>query len=63
MDHYSDGELRAQALNMWANHIETGNVILSARDAAERNEPFNALNETQMETVLHLRRLARKETS
>lgn len=34
---YTDSELRSMALQMWANHIETGNVTLSATDLSARN--------------------------
>lgn len=36
MDHLSDAELKAMSLNMWANHIETGHVGMSARDVHQQ---------------------------
>lgn len=59
MDKMSDQELIEIALNQWANHIETGNIVLSARDAFQAKKPFRALDEDQMELVLRLRRLAK----
>lgn len=57
----TDGDLRAQALNMWANYIETSNPILSARDATEQKLPFKALDDSQKRLVLRLRKLAINE--
>lgn len=56
----NDKELISFALNQWANIVETGNPILSAKDAERQKKPFKALTEDQMELVLRLRRLARK---
>jgi hypothetical protein len=54
----TDKAIVYQALVGYANWIETGNFLLSARDASERKEPFNALEPSQMRRVLRLRELA-----
>ena len=54
----SDGELLQQALNMWANHIETATIELSAVDAEAAKKPFKALSLEQMKLVIRLRDLA-----
>jgi len=58
-----DAELKARALDLWANHIETGDLTLSATDARERNTPerLRTLDEGQQRRVERLRRLAREE--
>jgi hypothetical protein len=66
---YSDKELRTNALLMWANHIETGDVTLSAADLAERSRAVvtkaakqpRALDEGQIALVTRLRALAKAE--
>lgn len=40
--HLSDAELVAHALAYWANHIETGSMVLSANDVRERNQCLRA---------------------
>ena len=35
-DTMSDADLKAMSLNMWANHIETGHVGMSARDVQQQ---------------------------
>lgn len=57
----NDKELISFALNQWANIVETGTPTLSARDAAQQKKSYAALTEDQMELVLRLRRLARKQ--
>lgn len=54
----SDNWLAAYGLDMWSNTIETGEPALSARDAAERKMPYNALTTEQMKFVVRLRELA-----
>lgn len=63
----SDSELVARALAYWANHIETGSMVLSANDLAERNRcvparekkaPCN-LTGDQQQFVSRLRALSR----
>lgn len=54
----TDNQLAAHALDMWANYVETGEVSLSAKDAAERKLHFNALTLEQMKGVVRLRDLA-----
>ena len=56
-----DSHVKSFALNMWVNYIETGDVNLSAVDAKQMDESFNALTAEQMEFVVRLRRLAVKE--
>lgn len=71
MEKMSDASIMAQALNMWANYVETGTVTLSAKEAQERYErakndrfrradiaPPRALDEDQMRLVMRLRNLA-----
>jgi hypothetical protein len=47
-------------LQMWANWIETGDVILSATDAENMGKKVLALKVEQMKTVIELRELADK---
>jgi len=58
-----DKHVRSYALNMWANHIETGDVTLSARDAISMGEQdlLNALTPEQQKFVVRLRDMAEKE--
>ena len=53
-------EMTAQALGFWANWIETGNILMSAKDAEAAKRPFKALDAHQMEKVLELRKLSQK---
>jgi len=46
------------ALCLWANHIETGDLTLCAKDAEKTGEKVNALTRDQMEMVLELRKLS-----
>ena len=55
-----DEVLVRNALQMWANHIETGTVTLSAKDAKAVGKPFKALDSYQMKMVIRLRELADK---
>lgn len=54
----SDITLTHRALSGYANWIETGNFLLSARDAADQEKPYVALNVDQMKLVIRLRDLA-----
>jgi len=54
----SDQEIISHALNMWANHIETGDVCLSMTDAQNMKIPFKALTFDQMKFVVRLRELS-----
>lgn len=56
----SDRELAAMALSLWANHIETGSMSLSAQDAARMGKPLNALKDDQQQVVQRLRELNKK---
>ncbi len=51
-------ELMAYTLNCFANHIETGNIEMSAIEAQNMRKPFKALNQLQMKLVVRLRDLA-----
>ena len=64
----TDQELKAHALLLWANHIETGDVTLSANDVIAQNRPrtaggpsVRALTDDQRRLVQRLRDLARSE--
>jgi hypothetical protein len=66
-----DSDLKAHALRLWANFIETGNVTLSAGDVAARNasvspnarSPLHKLDGDQQQLVMHLRSLASAEVA
>ena len=57
----TDADLICNALHLWANYIETRNVLLSAQDAQAQNKPFKALSTDQMKLVVRLRELAEKQ--
>lgn len=57
----SDSELIQHALYMWANYIETGDVVLSATDADTIGQAPKALDTHQMKMVIRLRELASKQ--
>lgn len=59
LDH--DGEVKALALDLWANRIETGDRNLSADRAQETGRPVPALDPRQVAFVARLRRLAEEE--
>ena len=54
----SDESLIHNALQRWANYIETGTVTLTAKDAQQAKRPFKALDHQQMKLVVRLRDLA-----
>jgi hypothetical protein len=54
----SDESLIQNALQMWANYIETGTVMLTAKDAEKAKKPFKSLDLHQMKLVVRLRDLA-----
>ena len=58
MDKLTDSQLIDHALMAWCNHIETGDITLSAKDAADAKLPFNALTHEQMRLVIRLSDLA-----
>ena len=37
----TDAQIKFQALNMWANHIETGTCTMSANDYRDCGHPEN----------------------
>lgn len=53
----TDLQIQALAVGMWANHIETGSVSMSAQDAKNCKKPFNALDAHQMAMVVRFRNL------
>jgi hypothetical protein len=57
----SNRQLIAQAVDFWANHIETGDMTLSAVEAQHRKKPFNALEKSQMQLVLRLRKISERQ--
>ncbi len=69
MNDADDHELKYRALSMWANWIETGNVVLSAGDVAqivpsERRQhraELKVLSPDQVQFVARLRALANEE--
>lgn len=56
----SNNQLIANALAMHANHIETGNIHMSAGDAIKMNQQqkLKKLDEEQQQLVQRLRRFA-----
>jgi hypothetical protein len=60
-DTVTDADLKATALDMWANHIETGNVVLSAADAASMKKKARDLDPDQRKLVERLRSLVSRE--
>lgn len=58
MQHLSDQDVIAHSLRMWANYVETGNVAMSASDAANVGKSPQRLSEGQVAFVGRLRRLA-----
>lgn len=56
----TDEQKIGYALGLWANYIETGNILLCAEDAEKQGEKVKALNLEQMKTVVRLRDLAAK---
>jgi hypothetical protein len=58
----SDNQIKAHALDMWANWIETGDPMLSARDVINRGGNLeNIVTPDKAELISKLRRLAGKE--
>ena len=57
----SESEMVSFALTIWANYIETHNVVMSARDAvsSKQQKLIVALGDAQMKLVLRLRALAK----
>lgn len=54
----TDLQIQALAVGMWANHVETGSVTMSAQDAMNCKMPFNALDANQMAMVVRFRDLS-----
>lgn len=57
-EEWTDQQLISNALNMWANYVETGNVAMSAKTAKEMNEEVYTLNFRQRELVDRMRKSA-----
>jgi hypothetical protein len=55
---WSDGQLSAHALRMWANHVETGDCNLSESDLCAMRKPLKYITGEQRNFVERLRRLA-----
>lgn len=53
-------EKAAYALDLWANYIETGNLLISAKDAEKQKKSIKIkeLNIDQMKIVISIRELA-----
>jgi len=60
-DTVTDVDLKCSALEMWANHIETGEVAISAKDAFNMKKKHRELSEEQRQLAERLRKLAAKE--
>jgi hypothetical protein len=56
----TDDHLVHTALEMWANHIETGNVTLSTSDFVRSGRDVKELSEEQQTLVSRLRKLSEK---
>lgn len=58
----TDNEIISFAVNMWANHIETGDGTISAADAVNMNrkDKIKYLEPRQQKFVMRLRELAAK---
>jgi len=54
----TDKELIQFSLDCWANHIETGNINLSAQDAQNADLKPKALSLEQMKLVVRIRDLS-----
>ena len=60
-DETTDLELIVHALNMWANYIETGDLVLSAQDVKNMMsaDKIKSLSLEQIKIVVRLRELAK----
>lgn len=56
----TDNELITRSLNMYANWLETGDVVLSKQDAINCNKKTKDLNQDQLTLVSRLRSLKQK---
>ena len=58
-----DSQVKYQALNMWANWIETHDVNMSAKDAinCDKRQCILPLELEQQKFIVRLRELANKE--
>lgn len=54
----SDNDKIGFALRVWANHIETGDLTISAKDAENIGRTVKKLDANQMRTVIRLKELA-----
>ena len=57
---WSDDDIICYALSYWANHVETGNMVMSRNDAIRQNKHacIRDLSNEQMEMVRRLRKLS-----
>lgn len=56
----TDTEIVFRALCMWSNHIETGDVTLSAQDANNCGYKVKGLSSEQIEFISRLKELQRR---
>ncbi|MBI6883114.1 hypothetical protein [Pseudomonas putida] len=56
----TDAEKISRALLVWANHIETGNVALSAVDMGAMGKKVKAITPEQVALITELRELSVK---
>jgi hypothetical protein len=63
IDGMTDEQLLFYSLNMWANHIETGDVNMGAQDAVRCGKKglVRALSTDQMRLIVRLRDLGNKQ--
>lgn len=61
MRHFRDNQIKATALKMWANYIESGDVNVSAEDLLKVQASPNELTEEQAEFVARLKNMASDE--
>jgi hypothetical protein len=58
-DEMTDNELSAHALRCLANHIETGNINLSANDCLQQGLKVKNLDDYQKSLIKRMRDLAK----
>ena len=56
----TDGQVIAHALDMWANYIESGDPVLSAKDKHDMGYTLQPLDTDQMKLIIRLRDLSAK---
>lgn len=53
-DNFTDKQLVIMALQMYRNHLQTGDVFMSSQEAENVNAPVKALNPMAMRRVLRM---------